>query len=127
MFHDGHIWQHVQGNFSEAISLQTMENAIQIAEYLAHHAKRVFTCMGADPDMVLAERIARWLKRGNIERFGRGRLFDALRRRSIKKASQFDAPLELLVDHAYIRPIADTKPGPGRKAQSYEVNPALKS
>ena len=77
--------------------------------------------------MVLAERIARWMKRGNIKRFGRGQLFDALRSRSIKKASQFDAPLELLADHGYVRPISDTKPGPGRKAQSYEVNPALKT
>ncbi|MCP4452969.1 MAG: DUF3987 domain-containing protein [Planctomycetes bacterium] len=47
----------VQGNFREAISAQTMENAIQIAEYLTQHAKRVFTYMRADPDMVLAERI----------------------------------------------------------------------
>ena len=77
--------------------------------------------------MVLAERIARRLKRNNTKRFGRGQLFDALWSRSIKKASQFDAPLGLLVDHGYVRPISDTKPGPGRKAQSYEVNPALKS
>jgi len=115
----------VHGNFCEQISSQTMENAIQIAEYLAHHAKRVFTCMGADPDMVLAERIARWMRRGNIKRFGRGQLFNALRSRSIKKANQFDAPLELLADHGYVRPMPDTKPGPGRKAQSYEVNPRL--
>jgi hypothetical protein len=106
------------------ISVSTVENGLRIADYLLIHARVAFAEMGADPAAVAAQTIRNWLDRVKLERFSKRDAWRALRGR-FGRAADLDAPLEMLVEHGYLReeePAA--RPRRGRRPSTvYLVNP----
>jgi hypothetical protein len=112
------------GNPAKAqIDAETMLGAIAISEYLIPHAKAAFFEMGADPAIDFARRILEWISSEKISVFTRREAFNALRG-SIQKVNELDKPLEILVNHGYIREVLREHKGPGRKpSPKYKINP----
>ena len=107
------------------IDEETALCAIAIAEYLIDHARGAFRLMGADPAVELAKRVLSWIEDRNLLRFTRRDAFKALEG-TLPTVALIDAPLQVLHDHGYIRPIHAYRYGPGRKpSPAYEVNPKL--
>jgi hypothetical protein len=105
------------------IDVKTMLGAIAIGEYLIPHAKAAFFEMGADPSIDSARRILRWVSSKQISTFTRREAFNSLRG-GIQKVDELDQPLQMLVNHGYIRGVSLEHNRPGRKpSPTYEVNP----
>lgn len=107
------------------IDAETMLCAIAIGEYAIPHARAAFFEMGADLAVGLARRLLGWLVEKKLRKFSRRDAFNALRG-GIERVEQIDRPLQLLVDHAYIRGTDQPteRRGPGRKpSPTYDVNP----
>ena len=101
----------------------TIAGAIEIGRYLILHAKAAYFEMGADPAIETARRLLQWVSLKQKPFLSKRDAFNALRGR-VRLAKEMDAPLQLLVDHEYIRPIEVVKTGPGRPASpKYQVNP----
>ncbi len=117
-----HVAEHkAWGNL---ISVQTIESAIRIADYLVAHAKAAFDLMGSDPELDGARRVLDWLQHSPRPEFTK-RDAHTLLRGSFPKAVDLDSPLAVLQEHGYIRMIDSlTPPRPGRPASPrYIVNP----
>jgi len=105
------------------IDTETMLGAIAIGEYLIPHAKAAFFEMGADPAIDSARKILDWVFSEQLSEFARRDAFNALRG-AIQKVTELDDPLQMLVNHGYIREVLVEHKGPGRKPSTkYEVNP----
>lgn len=114
----------ISGNPAKAqIDAETMLGAIAIGEYLIPHAKAAFFEMGADPAIDSARRILDWVSSEQIQEFTRREAFNSLRG-GIQKVNELDKPLEILINHGYIREVLREHKGPGRKpSQKYKINP----
>jgi len=112
------------GNPAKAqIDAETMLGAIAIGEYLMPHAKAAFFEMGADPAIDSARRILDWVSSEQISEFTRREAFNSLRG-GIQKVNELDKPLEILVNHGYIREVLREHKGRGRKpSPKYKINP----
>ena len=105
------------------IDAETMLGAIAIGEYLIPHAKAAYFEMGSDPAIDTARRILAWVSSGQMSSFSKNEAFNALRG-AVRKSNELDAPLQLLVDHGYIRLIVEEHKGRGRKpSPNFEINP----
>jgi replicative DNA helicase len=106
------------------ITSQTIENAIEIGKYLIPHAKAAFAEMGADAMLEGAKRILRWIDDRRVTAFTKRDLHQSLRG-SFKRVEELDAPLNLLVDHGFVRKRSEEKPATAGRPQSatYDVNP----
>jgi hypothetical protein len=106
------------------ISGATVEDGLQIAGYLLTHARVAFAEMGADPAAAAAQTIRVWLDRTKPEYFSKRDAWRALRGR-FGRAADLDSPLEMLVEHGYLReqePAARLRRG-RRPSPVYLVNP----
>ena len=112
------------GNPAKAqIDIETMLGAISIGEYLIPHAKAAFFEMGSDPAIDLARRILDWVSCEQITEFTKREAFNAIRG-SIQKVDELEKPLEILINHGYIRDVSESHKGPGRKpSPKYKINP----
>jgi hypothetical protein len=101
-----------------------VEEGLSIANYLLTHAHVAFAEMGADPAAAAAQTIRDWLERVKLEQFSKRDAWRALRGR-FGRASDLDAPLEMLVEHGYLREQEPaTRPRRGRRPSTvYLVNP----
>jgi hypothetical protein len=73
-----------------------------------------------DPDLDTARRILTWIQRNGQHEFSRR---DVLRGCRTLKASDLDAPLQILEDHGWIRPSGQPAPTVGRpRAPAYVVH-----
>jgi hypothetical protein len=108
------------------VTQSTVAMAIQIGKYLIPHARAAFAEMGADPVVDRAKKILRWIEHRNPAVFTRRDVHQAMRS-SFKSVQEIDAPLKLVIEHSFIRPIAVTGSDRGRHpSPSYEVNPLWK-
>jgi len=104
------------------IDAETMLGAIAIGEYLIPHAKAAFFEMGANAAIDSARKILDWVSSNKITEFSRRDAFNALRG-GIQKVNELDQPLEILVNHGYIRAISQEHSGLGRKpSPKYQIN-----
>jgi len=112
------------GNPARAqIDAETMLGAIAIGEYLIPHAKAAFFEMGADPEIDSGRRILDWVSSEQIPEFTKREAFNSLRG-GIQKVNELNKPLEILVNHGYIREVLQEHRGPGRKpSPKYKINP----
>jgi hypothetical protein len=111
-----HLADHVGDGWDRPIEAETIDRAAQIGRYFAAHAMAAFDDMGADPEVEAARHILGWAERTETERFTKRDLFSAMPRGRFKKASDLDAPLNLLTSHGYL--LAEPQPerrGSGRK------------
>jgi hypothetical protein len=116
------------GDDSDLIESATISAATQLGrDYLIGHAISAFGVIGADPSLVLAERIRDELRRRGWTRFSRRDLFTALPRSRFPRMSSLDAPLTLLEEFSWVRSEASSdRSGAGRpRSPSYAVNPGV--
>jgi putative DNA primase/helicase len=110
------------------IPLGTMERAIAIGSYWLSHAWRVHALWSPQGVVDRAERILRWMRRGQVERFSarelhRSGVLERVRGGSIEA---YVEPLQLLVDNGYLRPDEE---GPvvlgvrGKPSPTFTCNP----
>jgi len=108
----------------DRISLENVERAITIANYLIPHARAAFAEMGASPDVAAARYLLRWITRTQCESFTKRDAFEGTKGR-FKRVEELEPALEVLENHWYVaeRP-REERAGPGRKASPiYDVNP----
>jgi hypothetical protein len=105
------------------VTLETMEQALDITMVSCTHALAVFNLMGADPAIESAGRVLKWIKRHRYQTFTKKMAFDALRG-TFTRAAMLDEPLKVLAERNYIRAIEPEK-GPGRPPEPFGVNPAV--
>ena len=106
------------------VAFETVEHAIQIGRYLIPHAKAAFALMGADPAVEQAKRTLRWIRHRQLTSVSKRDLHQGMRG-TFQRIEELEKPLELLVNHGFIRPQGGQSPeGPGRpRSPVYEVNP----
>ncbi len=105
------------------IGAETMLCAIAVGGYAVQHAKAAFSEMGANPATGLARRIVAWLTDGRLTEFTRRDAFNVLRG-AVQRVEELDGPLQLLLEHGFVRERETTRTGPGRKPSTcYDVNP----
>ncbi|MEZ4522926.1 MAG: YfjI family protein [Thermomicrobiales bacterium] len=106
-----------------AIGVGTLANAIRVGNYLMAHARAAYAELGADPVVEEAEYLLGRIESRNWTLFTKRDLFEMARSR-VPQAAELDRPLELLVDHGFLRRIDKDRGGPGRKpSPEFEVNP----
>ena len=98
-----------------------MKSAVEIATILIPHALAVFDLMGADPLLADARAITRWIKRVGVKQFTARDCFCAMQIR-FKRMDKLRPVLALLVDHGYLREMAQEKVA-HRPSELYIVNP----
>lgn len=104
---------------------ESIKLAADLIAYFKAHVRRLYTIMGADPRVQSAARIIRWLEQHpSVKEFRRSDLYEHLRR-SCRTPEDLQRPLDLLVQHRYIRDESgEQRQGPGRRPTTrYEVNP----
>jgi hypothetical protein len=106
------------------VSLETMEQALDITVVSISHALAVFNLMGADPAIEGAGRILHWIKRHRHQTFTKRQAFQDLKG-TFTRAAMLDEPLAVLLERNHIRPMVETEKKPGRKSEAYQVNPAV--
>ena len=113
---------------TEGIGSSTMRGAVQLAWYFIHHALAAFDVMGADDTLRTAQRVLAWAERKGRPQFSHRDAFDALRNSDLRKTTDLDAPLALLVNFGWLSPLPAPPPGPqgGRRpSPSYAVHPSV--
>jgi hypothetical protein len=116
------------GEGSDHIESATIRAATKLGrDYLIGHAISAFGVIGADPSLVLAERIRDELRRRGWTRFSVRDLFTALPRSRFPRMSSLEAPLALLEEFGWVRSESSfDRQGAGRpRSPSYAVNPAV--
>jgi replicative DNA helicase len=115
--------------WDELISHETIAAAIDIAEtFLVPHAKTAFAVMGADPALDQARRVLRAIASWPEPSFSVRELHQAKLKAAFPKVAQLLAPLAILEEYGYIRPLSNERAGPGRKpSPRYEINPGLRA
>jgi hypothetical protein len=109
----------------DAVSGESVRSAFELVAYFKAHVRRVRSALEADPRVREADRVLSWLaRRPTLAEFSRRDAYEDLRR-SFKAPDALDRPLALLVQHAYLRPVAEEeRRGPGRRPTAkFEVNP----
>lgn len=123
-----HAAEHIERPKVPAIiSGETMNNAILLGRYFISHATASFRIMGRDESLVLAEHIKKAIEKHSLARFTQRDLHQLVRRR-VQSPDDLTAPLSLLEDHNFIRPIPQniSVPRAGRKpSPEYETNPRM--
>lgn len=107
------------------INEETMTGAISVGKYFIEHALAAFNLMSDDPAVAGARRLIKWIREEQLTDFSRRDAYNRIRTAGAK-VWVVDAPLELLVEHTYVRERATDRDGPGRKpSATYIVNPHL--
>jgi hypothetical protein len=119
-----HVADHAHdGQFQTPVETGTMVQAIAVGEYAIPHARAAFSVMGSDPATELAKRAWQWIRKRPGPTVSRHELHRGLH---LERAADLDAPLALLVDRFYLRPV-ETEPTGGRpKSATFEINPQAK-
>jgi replicative DNA helicase len=121
-----HVGDSVERTNGIEVSLAVMERAIELGRYFLAHAVAAFGRMGADPVVVLARRVIRWLGENGQLTVTRRDIFRGCQG-TFQTVDEMEPVERLLVRHEYLRPQPETQPrGPGRPPSPvFEVNPHL--
>jgi hypothetical protein len=117
-----HCVKHDSQPWAENISVETMQQALDLAAVFASHAEIAFEMMGADLAIEGAKKVWRWIEKGRHESFTRSDCFQALRG-TFKRVADIEGPLNVLEERNYIAG-GTVKGGPkgGRPSIIYSVN-----
>ena len=109
---------------TDAVAVETVDNAIAIGRFAIPHAKQAFGLAGVDARLEDARVILAWLKKNASEVVTRRDIHQGLRARFLQ-AADVDAPLDLLVEHGWLRPVTEERrSGPGRPGSArFELHP----
>jgi hypothetical protein len=121
-----HLAENARTGYANPISGDTMRNAIELGRYFTAHASAAFGEMVTDPLVNDANAFIEWCKRAEKAEFSKRELFNGVRSSRFQRAADLDAPLALLVEQGYLRPIeplVTTQRGGRPPSPRYEVNP----
>jgi len=106
------------------IQAETMQAAVEIAEYLIPHAKMAFGVMQADEELESAKYLWKRVCQDGRQTLTKQEIWQACRGR-FKRTEALDVALGILVDRGYLTQTIKPATGPGRKpAPVYHRNPA---
>jgi hypothetical protein len=102
----------------------SMAAAARLVGYFKSHARKLYAALDADPRIAEARKVLECLARNpGLSSFTRRDLYQHLRRQ-FRKPEALDAPLRLLVEYRYIRPVGGERFGrPGPAPERYEISP----
>jgi hypothetical protein len=102
----------------------SMGAAARLIDYFKSHARKLYAALDADPRIAQARKVLQCLARNpKMSTFTRRDLYQHLRK-TFKKPEGLDAPLRLLVEYRYIRPVGGERQGrPGPAPERYEISP----
>lgn len=107
------------------ISVETMQQAIDLGDYFSQHALAAYGLMGADKTLEMAKEVWAFIESRELGTFTRRDVHTSLRgRTNFQKAESLIAPLALLVERGYIRPVGGRR-DTGRPSDLYETRPEL--
>jgi replicative DNA helicase len=100
--------------------------ALEVADYWVEHAFAVHDLWGTDEAVADARTVADWIKRQGVTTFTARDVYSSHRRR-FPKSQLVEAPLQMLTERGWIRPVEPVDIRTGRRGRSltFEVNPAL--
>ena len=119
------LLHHANHHDGTTIGEQTVADAITIGGYYLEHARHIGDRWGTDPTIKLARVILEWCARTNTTEFSVRDLYSS-NRRTFPTADDTRAPLELLTERGWIRPLFD---GPltvgrrGKESPRFAVHP----
>lgn len=94
------------GTPGDRIDTATMARALELGDYFLSHAQAVMDRWGADESAVKARFAVDWLRRQTSGEFTVRDLYGAMRR-TFPTVEEVRAPLELLTERGWIRPLFD--------------------
>lgn len=101
---------------------EVMQRAVGFAEYFISHAQAAHRLLGGDSG-ALARKVIAWIKRLGLSEFSKRECQQNFKSQ-LRKADELDAPLALLRDNGFIRPVTEEEArSPGRPSERFEVNP----
>jgi hypothetical protein len=105
---------------------ETASRAVELVGYFEAHGRRCLGVGWLDQPCRVARRLLDWLARNpGTSSFTRSDAYIQLKDgKDVRKSELLGAPLRLLVDLNYIRPLTSTAVRSGPVAAAYEVNPA---
>lgn len=101
-----------------SIKRETMAKAIILGKYLINHAKLAFDLMGSSAEIESAQQILDWINSKGVMSFTKRGVYCALHN-VFRRASEVDAPLNVLLDHGYIKEYNSVR----RDQRKFLVNP----
>lgn len=115
------VWEGESGR----IDGESVERAAKVVAYFKDHARRVCSMIDADPRIAEARHILRWLaSRRDREFISKRDLHQGLRNHHrFQEPENLDPPLRLLVQRGYLRPVKNSRKGPGRPSEKFTINP----
>jgi len=122
-----HLAEHLDRGHAKPITADTMRAAVTLGEYFAGHALAVFDRMGANQAAERARTVLDVLKANQWTEVSKRDLMVKLSRAEFPTAADLDAPLNLLEDHGYLRPLPVVRTGTRGRPPSprYLVHPYL--
>ncbi|MEM7618393.1 MAG: YfjI family protein [Pseudomonadota bacterium] len=93
-----HVTQH-ESTVKLVIADDTMQDAIDLARLLKHHAVAAYSLMGADQTLSNARDILEWLLATSPKYFSKSTILNAFRNRKFGKKKHIDEALQLLIEH----------------------------
>ena len=117
-------WTTGAGAVSTTIVAGTVADAITLARYYRSHALAAFGLMGELPHQRLALRLLSWIEAAGKQPFTTREAHRPINNRTCTVA-HVRAALGLLETHGYIRPAAIERRGPGRRPETWVVNPLI--
>jgi hypothetical protein len=120
-----HLLQEVWSGGRGPIDGDTIDRAAALTAYFKAHAQRVYTAMDADPRVAQARAILRWVQRHERQSFTRRELYIGIKRQTwANRVEALSSPLNLLVQHGYLREQGKPQSSGGRPpSQAYDVHP----
>jgi replicative DNA helicase len=117
-----HLAEHATGRWGQPVTAETLGRAAAIGEYYTAHALAAFDLMGTEPAVDDARTVLDWLASTKRRSFKAHELVSA-RRRKFPTVPSTAAPLALLEQHGYVRPVGSTRSGQRGKptAVTYRV------
>lgn len=107
------------------VNLETMINAITIANYFIEHVKACYQLMGVDEDIQHAKHVLKKLEQNPQEQYKKHDIYKMCRNSHIKVVNDIEPLLEILILHNYLHEVLPHEVDrTGRKpATIYKLNP----
>jgi hypothetical protein len=105
----------------QALPLETMKSALDVAAILAEHAKAAFGLMGSDPAQECAKTLLDKIQREHVTRFTAREALEKVKGR-FPRMEKLRPALTLLEERGFIFPIEASRSGAGRPSLVFTVN-----
>lgn len=118
-----HAATHPTSFKNQPISLDTIQRAYKIGEYLIPHAQKAYGLVSNNPEIEMAKRVLEWIKKDERVSFTQNECHSRFKN-TLATADQVSKVLQVLAERNYIREVQREGPrGAGRPSRLFQVNP----